>query len=246
MHIHHEVTGTGPAVLLTHGFGASSHMFASTVAAIAAAGHTAIVWDMPGHGRSDAPDDSSQYSTASFLNAMTAILDEAGADQAVLLGHSLGGFLSLELALAHPERVAALALVDTGPGFRNDAARAGWNDMAESYARNLETKGLAGLPGSTEMIGGIHSTAVGLAITARNVLQQHDGHVIDGLPTITVLTLVVVGERDKPFVGGSHYMATKIPNATLAVIEGCGHTPPISHPDEFNVVLADFLKGLPA
>ena len=74
VHIHSEVTGDGPAVLLTHGFAASSHMFASTVPAVVAAGHTAIVWDMPGHGRSDAPDDASQYAPGRFVEHMLALV----------------------------------------------------------------------------------------------------------------------------------------------------------------------------
>ena len=65
--IHSEVTGEGPAILLTHGFAASSHMFATAVPALAT-DHTAIAWDMPGHGKSDAPDDPSQYSVRSFLD----------------------------------------------------------------------------------------------------------------------------------------------------------------------------------
>jgi pimeloyl-ACP methyl ester carboxylesterase len=243
VHIHRQVTGTGPAVLLTHGFAASSHMFASTVPALAT-DHTAIVWDMPGHGRSAAPDDPDQYSVPAFLDAMVALIDEAGAGRAVVLGHSLGGYLSLELALAHPDRVAGVVLVDTGPGYRNDAARDGWNEMADDYAVNLERRGLDGLPGGAELSKGVHSTAVGLALTARNVLTQRDAHVIDGLPSITAPTLVVVGSDDEPFVKGSHYMAGKIPGATLAVIDGAGHAPPVSHPDEFNAVLRTFLNGV--
>ena len=121
--IFHEATGSGPAVLLTHGFGASSHMFVGTVADLAA-DHTAVVWDMRGHGRSDSPDDPAAYSVASSLDAMLAILDDVGAERAVLVGHSLGGYLSLELAIAHPDRVATLVLVDTGPGYPQRRAAA--------------------------------------------------------------------------------------------------------------------------
>lgn len=243
MHIHSEATGAGPAVLLTHGFAASSHMFVSTVPALAP-DHTAIVWDMPGHGRSAAPDDPAQYSTEGFLEHMLALIDAAGADRAVVLGHSLGGFLSLECALAHADRVAGVVLVDTGPGYRNDAARDGWNEMATDYAVNLEAKGLEGLRGGAELSKGVHSSAVGLAHTARNVLTQRDSHVIDGLPTIAAPTLVVVGSDDAPFVKGSHYMAGKIPNAELVVIDGCGHAPPVTHPEPLNAALRTFLEGL--
>jgi pimeloyl-ACP methyl ester carboxylesterase len=241
--IHHETSGSGPVVLLTHGFGASSHMFAKTVADLAA-DHTAVVWDQLGHGRSDSPSDPAAYSVAASLDAMLAILDAVGADRAVLLGHSLGGYLSLELAIAHPERTAGLVLVDTGPGYRSDRGRAEWNAMAERYARDLDERGLDGLPGSDELAAGVHRSAAGLARSARGVLKQADGHVIDALPTVAVPTLVVVGERDDAFLAGSRYMADKIPGATLAVIDGAGHAPPVSHPDAFNDTLRAFLAGL--
>lgn len=241
--VHHEATGSGPAVLLTHGFAASSHMFASTVADLST-DHTAIVWDMLGHGSSDSPEDPAAYSVTTFLDSMLAILDDVGVEQAVMLGHSLGGYLSLEMAIAHPERTAALVLVDTGPGFRNDAARDGWNEMAEGYARDLDERGLGGLPGSDELSANEHRSAEGLALAARGVLRQSDGHVLEALASIDVPTLVVVGERDKPFLNGSRYMADKIPNATLAVIDGAAHAPPVSHPDEFNAALRSFLDGL--
>lgn len=240
MHLHHEITGVGPAILLTHGFGASAQMFASTVAEVAT-DHTAITWDMRGHGRSDAPDDPSRYSTAASLSDMATLLDDIGATRATLLGHSLGGYLSLEFALAHPDRVDGLVLVDTGPGYRRDRGRDGWNAMTEQYARDLEARGLDGLPGSAELAAPVHATVTGLIHTARSTLRQEDGHVMEALASITVPTLVVVGERDDHFVGGSEYMAAKIPRAVLAVVEGAGHAPTVTHPVEFNAALRTFL-----
>jgi pimeloyl-ACP methyl ester carboxylesterase len=241
--IYAEVTGEGPVVVLTHGFAASSHMFATTVPALAK-DHTVIVWDMPGHGHSAASDDASEYTTGAFIDEMLHLLDTSEEERAVWLGHSLGGYLSLELALAHPDRTRGLVLVDTGPGYRNDQAREGWNRMANRYAEDLETKGLAGVPGGEELSASVHSSATGLAIGARQVLTQTDSHVIDGLPSIEAPTLVVVGDQDEPFLKGSHYMADKIPNATIAVIQGAGHAPPVSHSDEFNTVLRTFLERL--
>jgi pimeloyl-ACP methyl ester carboxylesterase len=242
VHVHHEIAGRGPAVLFTHGFAASSHMYAATVADLSA-DHTTITWDIRGHGKSDSAADPAEYSVALTLADMAQVLDAAGADRAVLVGHSLGGYLSLEFVLAHPDRVDGLVLVDTGPGYRKDEGRAAWNEMAERYAADLDERGLDGMPPSAELDAGVHRGAEGLALAARGILRQRDGHVLEALPSIAVPTLVVVGERDEPFLGGSRYMAAKIPDAELAVIDGAGHAPPVTHPAEFNAALRSFLTG---
>jgi pimeloyl-ACP methyl ester carboxylesterase len=241
VHVHHEIAGSGPAILLTHGFAASSHMYAATVADLSS-DHTMMTWDIRGHGKSDSPSDPAEYSVAASLDDMAGILDAAGADRAVLVGHSLGGYLSLEFTLAHPDRVDGLVLVDTGPGFRKDEGRERWNDMAEGYAADLDERGLDGLPGSAELDAGVHRSAAGLALAARGILRQRDGHVLEALPTIAAPTLVVVGENDEPFLAGSGYMATKIPGARLVTIAGAGHAPPVTHPDEFNAALRTFVE----
>jgi pimeloyl-ACP methyl ester carboxylesterase len=178
---------------------------------------------------------------AASLEDMATLLDDVGARRAVLLGHSLGGYLSLEFALAHPARVAALVLVDTGPGFRSDEGRDAWNEMTEDYARRLEERGLAGLPGSDELRTSVHTTVTGLVHTARSTLRQDDGHVMEGLASIAAPTLVVVGSRDQQFLPGSQYLAKKVPNAVLAVIDGAGHAPTVTHPDETNAAIRTFL-----
>ena len=113
--------------------------------------------------------------------------------------------------------------------------------MTARYAADLDERGLDGLPGSDELRRSVHRSAVGLAHTARSTLRQDDGHVIERLPTIAAPALVVVGSHDEPFLAGSEYMAAKLPQAELVVIEGSGHTPTVTHPDEFNAALLDFL-----
>jgi pimeloyl-ACP methyl ester carboxylesterase len=240
VHVHYEVSGSGPAILFTHGFAASSHMYAATVADLSS-DHTTITWDIRGHGKSDAPADPAEYTVALSLADMAGILDAAGARRAVLVGHSLGGYLSLEFVLAHPDRADGLVLVGTGPGYRNDEARVAWNQMAERYAVDLEARGLDGMPPSAELDAGVHRSAEGLALAARGILRQGDGHVLESLPTIAAPTLVVVGENDEPFQAASRYMAGKIADAELLVIDGAGHAPPVTHPNEFNAALRSFL-----
>jgi pimeloyl-ACP methyl ester carboxylesterase len=145
-----------------------------------------------------------------------------------------------------PARVAALVLVDTGPGYRKDEPRAGWNEMCEAYAVAFERDGLAGLASaSPEVAAASHRSAVGLVHAARGILTQHDSAVVDHLPAIDVPTLVIVGSKDRPFLAGSEYMARKIPGARLVVIDGAGHAPMLTHPAEFESALRDFLDARP-
>jgi pimeloyl-ACP methyl ester carboxylesterase len=238
--IHFESTGSGPAVLLTHGFAASSRMFASNVDALAK-DHTVVTWDLRGHGGSDYPDDQSAYSAALTIEDMAALLNTVGADRGVLMGHSLGGYLSLEFRVRFPERVAGLVLIGTGPGFRNDEARDGWNQFAAKYSSRLRERGLDALAKSEELTPGEHRDASGLVLAAGGILAQQDARVIDSLPTIDVPTLVVIGSDDATFLGGSQYMASKIPGASLEQVEGARHAPNVSHAELFNERVRSFL-----
>ncbi len=246
--IYYEITegpaGSGgrPPLLLSHGYGASSRMWRPNVAALAA-DRTVITWDMRGHGASDSPDDPEQYSHAACVADMAALLDAAGADHAVLGGLSLGGFVSLEFVLEHPQRVGAVLLFDTGPGFRNDQAREQWNERAGKTADRLERDGITALGGSGEPDFG-HRSAHGLALAARGMLAQQDGRVMAGLASVTVPVLVLVGARDKAFLPAADYIAAKIPGAVRVVVPDAGHVSNLDQPELFNQAVLEFLAGL--
>jgi len=177
---------------------------------------------------------------------MAAILDACRAPRAVIGGLSLGGVMSLAFHLAHPERVRALLLCDTGPGFRNPDARAAWRERALARARDLEEQGLDALRGGGETRLGTHRSAQGLAGAARGMLAQTDSSLIDSLPAIAVPTLVLVGSEDRNFLGAADYMAGKIAGARKAVIPGAGHAANLDQPAAFNQAVGDFLASLPA
>ncbi len=243
--IWYEATGAGPALLLTHGFSATSEMWRGQVEAMARDWRV-ITWDVRGHGRSASPEDPMLYSEAACVGDMAAILDACGARGAVVGGLSLGGYLSLGFFVAFPERVRALLLFDTGPGYRDDAGRARWNQLAEDYARAFETKGLEALGRGAEVRLSTHRSAAGLARAARGILAQRDARVMEALPKIDVPTLVLVGENDKPFLGASDYMAKKIPGANKVVLASAGHAANIDQPQAFNAAVREFLERLPA
>jgi len=199
---------------------------------------------MRGHGDSDSPADPGAYSESSTIDDMAALLDAVDAPTAVVGGLSLGGYMSLAFQVAYPQRVKALMLFDTGPGYRSDTGRAGWNRIAQQRAVQLESKGLAALSSSSEVRLSRHRSAQGLAHAARGMLAQTDGRVMASLPDIHVPTLVLVGALDEPFLAATDYMAAKIPGATRVVIDGAGHASNIDRPREFNAAVTQFLARL--
>src|SRR5581483_1258627 len=240
VNIYYEVHGSGPAVLLTHGFSATAEMWNANIAVLSQR-YKWILWDMRGHGRSDSPSDLTLYSEELIVSDMAALLDACGERQAVIAGHSLGGYMSLAFHLAHPDRVRALVLLDTGPGYKKDDARAGWNKRAEAMAKNFETKGLEALGRSAEVLACTHRSAQGLALAARGMLAQRDGRIINSLETIKVPTLIGVGSKDEAYFAASDYMTGKIPGAIKVVIPDAGHAPNIDQPEVFNESVLEFL-----
>jgi pimeloyl-ACP methyl ester carboxylesterase len=241
VNLHYDVTGDGPALLLTHGYSATGDMWRGQVDAFAKH-YRLITWDMRGHGRSDYPDDQSAYSEAATVADMAALLDKVGAKTAIVGGLSLGGYMSLAFNLAHPKRVRGLLIIDTGPGYRNDEARESWNKNAHRTADRYESEGLGRLAaGSPEMRMSTHRSAEGLARAARGMLTQRDARVISSLPSVAVPSLVVVGANDTPFLAASDYMAAKIPGAKKVVIADAGHAANIDQPAAFNDAILGFL-----
>jgi pimeloyl-ACP methyl ester carboxylesterase len=172
------------------------------------------------------------------------VLHACGVESAVIAGLSLGGYMSLAFHLRHASRVRALMLFDTGPGFRNDAAREAWNARSRSRADELEARGFAALGSSDEVRTSQHRSAAGLAGAARGMLTQQDDSVIRSLETIRVPTLVLVGANDTNFLAATDYMAGKIPGATKVTIPDAGHASNLHQPAAFNQAVEAFLGAV--
>ena len=257
-----EVHGEGTPVLLSCGMCTTHVNFQPQVSALTAAGSKLILWDFRGHGLSEAPADPGAYSLAQVVDDLERVLDWAAPDGPVVVGGlSFGGLAALHFALLRPERVRALLLIDSGPGFKNPKALQGWMKQVERTASFIESRGLrAFLDGKASI------TAVGLrpelpaAVAAANAIAAQDPSglasfarrvagpaepVIDRLGEISAPALVVVGEKDEPYLRAAEVMTARLPNAQHAVIPGAGHIANIEETDAFNAVVIDFLKKLP-
>jgi pimeloyl-ACP methyl ester carboxylesterase len=215
--LHIEAQGTGPAIVFTHGFGRTGDTWIPQVEALAG-DHYVVSWDMRGHGRSEAP--AGLYTREDALADLGAVVDAAmaeGGGPALLVGHSLGGYFSLAYTLGRPETVRGLALLSTGPGFRNP-------DSMAKYNRGIGTV----------------AKAAGLAENVANVALHHDSMVIDRLAEITCPAVVICGLDDRPvYVNGVRYLAERLPSATLVEIGGAAHEPHVDKPDEVTAALRD-------
>ena len=112
--IEYEVTGQGPPVVLLHGFPDSGQVWRHQVPALAAAGYRVIVPDLRGYGRSDKPAAVEAYSVTLLVRDVLAVLADAGADRAHVVGHDWGANLAWMLATTAPGTVDHLAVLSVG------------------------------------------------------------------------------------------------------------------------------------
>ena len=244
IHINYEEHGRpdGAPILLTHAYAATLQMWNPQFEALR--DYRVIGWDMRGHGGTDSPATQDAYTEKLTVADMDALLRHLGIEKAVIGGLSLGGYISLEFQLAHPEMVRALILCNTGPGYRKDEVRAGWNDFSIGYAKRFEERGLDGFGRGIEIDATkrYQRSAQGLAFAGRGILTQRDANVMLNLDKIDVPALIILGADDERYKAGGDYMAAKIPNARKVVIEKAGHAVNLYQPEQFNAAVLDFLR----
>lgn len=209
------VQGTGPPVVLTHGFADDAATFDRLLPTLA--GHRLARWDLPGHGSSGVgPQPSSRGTALAWLDAAVAA---AGPGPTVLVGHSLGGYLSLCRTVIEPTGIAGLVLVSTGPGFRDPAKREQWGTFIAEYADRH-----------------------GITERARGIAEQPDSVVLDGLAALDVPVLVIVGGDDVRYHAGCRIIVDEVADAALVVVDGAGHFPHQTHAEVVGDKVREFLS----
>lgn len=199
MRVHVESVGSGPTVVCTHGIGASRHTFDALIEELRDS-FTVITWDLPGHGQSQSFEEAAAYDRDRVLEDIDDIV--SGLDEPpIMLGHSLGGYLTLAWAATRRIPVAGYVILATGPGFRNAEKRDGWNAMSRRNA---------------------HRFGVEPQVAEMNL--QQDSVVMENLAEITDRFELLVGDEDNPQLqGGMSYLAKKLPDAHLTVVSGGDH-----------------------
>ena len=246
--------GDGPtAVFLLHGVGGAKEVWPTTMPMLAEAGFTAVAWDMPGYGSSDA---IAPLTTASLAAALERLVDDVGAQRNILLGHSMGGMVAQEAMARFAHKVHGLVLYATSPAFgRPDGV---WQQQfLQSRFAPLDGGGtMADLASSLvpPMMGATASPgSLGLAMAAMARVPQSSYRAaltamvsfnrLDNLGRIQVPTLCLAGECDKnasPAVVLK--MSQKISGAQYHCLGGAGHLANLEQPAVFNACLLAFLQ----
>ena len=267
--LHYKEHGEGdPAFVLLHGFGASEFSWRAVVAPLSTLGRV-IAFDRPAFGLTERPlpgewSDWNPYRPEAQVDLTIGLMDRLGVERAILVGHSAGGSISMLTALAHPDRVAALVLVD--PAVYGGGGAPDWlrpilylpqaQRLGPLLVRSVKDWGLDTLKRAwhdparitPEILRGYTRP-----LQADNwdqglwqmTLASHGLGLADRLDAFELPVLVITGDDDRIVPAGqSIRLAGELPNAELVVIPNCGHVSHEECPAEFMRAVAGFVNPL--
>lgn len=259
MSLYTQTSGTGPDLVLVHGWGLHGGIWERFVPLLAAHFRVTCV-DLPGHGRSD-------WQGEGTLDAMTEAVLSAAPAPAAWLGWSLGGLVATRAALMAPGKVTALVTIASSPCF---VRKPGWQsamlpvlldtfaaELAQDYVRTLNRFLALQVRGSNNY-GEVLKTLRALLLAhgepdaaglraGLEILRTAD--LRDSLGDIGCPTLLLMGERDTLVpVNAGHAASELFPDARLEVIAGAGHAPFIAAPEMVAGLVHEFVykKSVPS
>lgn len=270
--IHYRDEGEGPAVVLLHGSNASLHTWEPWVETLSRQ-YRVVTLDLPGHGLTGAVP-SGRYGSESQTATINAVVDHLGLETFVLGGNSMGGGATWRYALAHPDRVSAMILVDaTGlADWRSTAAESeeetGDTPLAfellaqpwfRAVARYMDPRMLIeqGLPAAynnspvvnEELIDRYYELSLREgtreATMARFGAERPRTYTLEEMATLTQPTLVMWGAQDSLIpVSIAYEFEAILPDTTLAIYDDLGHIPMEEAPARTVQDVLDFLDNL--
>jgi pimeloyl-ACP methyl ester carboxylesterase len=265
--IHVKKMGQGePVFVLLHGFAASLYSWQAVIEPLSQMG-TVIAYDRPGFGLSEHPltwQGQNPYSAEAQVELVTALLDHYGVQKAVLIGNSAGGTVAMEAALAHPDRISALILVD--PAVYHGGGAPGWIKplLASPQMRRLGplvTRQI--LSRGRDLIRLAWHDPSRLPIEMEEyylkpfkvenwdksfwefTLASRPTKLVEHLSEFSTPILVITGDDDRIVpTRDSVRLAGELPNASLQVIQNAGHVPHEEQPVVFMEAVTHFINQI--
>lgn len=248
-----EAGATGATVILLHGLGGDATNWALTIPALAKNFHV-YAPDQIGFGQSDKPQLN--YCVGTYVDFLDRFYQKLGIAKATLVGNSLGGWIAASYALAHPDKVEKLVIVD-GAGY--SPKRWGGPELTRESLSQLNPSTIADTKKTISLVFANKQMATDQMaeqmLMAR--MKKGDGNTINQLiesifrgnefldgkvSGIKTPSLVIWGREDglTPLAMGKAY-AEDLKGSELLVIDNCGHVPQLEAPVKFNEALIKFL-----
>jgi pimeloyl-ACP methyl ester carboxylesterase len=253
--LYYEIAGAGQPLILVHAGFVDSRMWDDQWYVLAQH-YRVIRFDMRGFGQSDRGE-----TTFNRRDDLYQLLTQLEIKQAFFLGCSLGGEIILDLALEHPELVAALVLVSTVPrGFELQgepppfllemfaAIQQGDLELASELQNRIWIDGPFRQPNQVDPRVRLRAATMNQIALAQRSLMHIDAVPLDPpaiqrLSHIHIPTLVIAGELDHPeILRSANTLSTSIVGATTARLPGCAHLPNMEQPEVFNQIMLTFLQ----
>lgn len=248
--------GSGPAVVLIHGFPLCRRMWHPQIQALTGAGFRVVVPDLRGFGESDAPDGP--YSMELFADDVAELLDHLGIRQAVVGGMSMGGYVLLNLLERHRQRLRGAVFVTTRATADDEAGKArrlhlaqdvmklGPQVVADAFREVLFAE--ASLAERPKLVGEIYgwmtgTDSRGLAGGLLAMRERKDYTQLLGGFAIPALAIGAAEDRAAP-PENTRTIAAGIHGCRLCIVPEAGHMANLEHPGAFNACLLDFLTSL--
>ena len=267
--IHYKLARNGePAMILLHGFGASTFSWREVMAPLAELG-TVVAYDRPSSGLTARPlpgdwTGNSPYGPEAQVEQLIGLMDQVNIREAILIGHSAGGTVAVNAALRHPDRVAALVLVD--PALYTSGGAPAWirpllgtpqlRRIGPLITRSIQSRGEQLLDLAWHDPSKITAEARGgyrLPLQAENwdrglwelAAAGRDLNLAAQLKDVRQPVLVITGDDDRIVpTAKSIRLADELPDAELVVIPACGHVPHEECPAPFLAAVTQFISRL--
>lgn len=256
-------TGTGPAVVLLHGFASSMYTWKEVLPTIVP-GHRVVALDLPPFGGSDAPAD---LSFTEYVPVVVGLLDKLGIERAVLVGNSMGGAVAVLVAAENPSRVSGLVLIDASTYGMGRAENRPWPIrvagtpvvaavldqlpirrllVRQALLQVFHDKALVTPDRLEEYVQPVLRPGVPAAIRSLLATRSVDPDLVEkSLARVAAPALVIWGRNDAWLPSANaERLAHDLHGARSVVIDDCGHMPQEERPAQVAALVREFVDGL--
>lgn len=256
LRIFYHMAGSGHPVVFVHGHGLDSRMWEGQMAGLARL-YTVVRYDMRGHGQSEAPPTG--YTRAHLAAELFGLVNALGFTKPSIVGHSRGGTVGLEYALAHPDRISTLTLVGSSVEGYYTQEEIAWTiekeralllreGVSERFVRAALLSpiyaGIKRQPDKLPLLKSMIGAWSGADWRDRTAYTPPPRLQIERLQEVNVPVLVAVGEHDlRLFHEIAELFCGAFRVARRATVPGAGHMAPLEAPEALNDILVDFIGG---